>query len=195
MPAPQEVKLGRTAQATNWRLGHHHPQAKQGLAVALNLAVGPTWSSPIPQGFIQIVKALFWADSAEKQKRPAPLSQATLLPVPKVSELSQEQLPDSRASPGAQLLLGLAERAHQNPAPLGHPQTELRAVHAPRCKVGVCAFVCGGGKPAVGKEDVSRAANEGMLMAFQWGHLLARHGPLGLAVVGSSGVPTFQPRG
>lgn len=85
-------------QATNWRLGHHHPQAEQGLALALNLAVGLPWSSPVPQGFIQIVKALFWADSAEKQKHPAPLSQATLLPVPKGSELSQEQLPESRAS-------------------------------------------------------------------------------------------------
>lgn len=128
MPAPQgEVKLGRAKQSTNWRLGHHHPQAEHGPALALNLAVGLTWSSPIPQGFVQIVKALFWADSAEKQKRPAPLSQAPLLPVPKVPELSQEQLPSSRASPGAQLLLGLAERAHQNPAPLGHPGTELTA--------------------------------------------------------------------
>lgn len=39
--------------------------------------------------------------------------------------------------------------------------------------MGVCAFACGGGKPVVGKEDVSRAANKSMLMAFQWGHLLA----------------------
>lgn len=125
MPAPQgEVKLGRATQATNWRLGHHHPQAGHGLALALNLAMGPTWSSPVTQGFIWIVKALFWADSAKKQKRPAALSQATLLPVPKLSELSQEQLLDSRASPGAQLLLGLAERAHQNPAPLGYLKTE-----------------------------------------------------------------------
>lgn len=125
MPAPQgEVKLGRAMQATNRRLGHHHPQAEHGLTLALNLAMGLTWSSPIIQGFIRIVKALFWTDSAEKQKRPAALSQATLLPVPKLADLSQEQLPDSRASPGAQLLLELAERAHQNPVPLGHPKTE-----------------------------------------------------------------------
>lgn len=39
--------------------------------------------------------------------------------------------------------------------------------------MGVCAFACGGGKPVVGKEDVSRAANKSMLMAFLWGHLLA----------------------
>lgn len=121
MPAPQEVKLGRAMQTTNWRLGHHHPQAEQGLAVALNLAMGPTWSSPIPQGFIQIVKALFWADSAEKQKRPAPLSQATLLPVPKVSELSQEQLPDSRAFPGAQLLAGICRKGTPKPSSLRAP--------------------------------------------------------------------------
>lgn len=44
----------------------------------------------------------------------------------------------------------------------------------------------------MGKEDVWRAANESMLMAFQWGHLLARHGPLGLAPLGC---PPFNPVG
>lgn len=56
-------------------MGHRH-QAEHGLALALNLAMGPNLElthQSAGLSVIRIVKALFWADSAEK-RHPAPPS-------------------------------------------------------------------------------------------------------------------------